>query len=463
MDKPKTVMIIDDELDMLDTCSRIIKRMRHECRTYSEGAQAINEMEQVQPDLIITDLKMPGVDGFKVLSKAKELLPDTGVIVITGYASVDTAVKAMKEGAMDYLAKPFSIEEFQITVEKALEERALREENRLLRMQIQEPLHTENIIGVNGGLQEIFKTIGKLGNSEAAVLILGESGTGKELIARSVHNNSRRRLGPFIPVDCASLPDNLLESELFGHEKGAFTGAHTTKKGLMEMADGGTLFLDEIGEMSPVLQSKLLRALEERAFRRVGGTQLIEVDFRLVSATNRHLKEAIAEKEFREDLYYRINVITLKLPPLRERRQDIPLMVRHFCQKFSQDSDKKIAGVAQEAMEALENYDWPGNVRELRNVIERAVSLCETEMIRPEDLPPNILEPNKATLQGMPLELPFHEAKALWIKHFEMEYLKMALDKHGGNISQAAREAGIDRKTIHRLLNKHGLDGLALK
>lgn len=461
MNKPNTVMIIDDELDMLDTCSRIIKRMGHECRTYNEGCQAINEMEQVQPDLIITDLKMPGLDGFTVLSKARELMPDTGVIVITGYASVDTAVKAMKEGARDYLAKPFSIEEFQITVAKALEERALREENRLLRMQIQEPLHTENIIGVNGGLQEIFRTIGKLGNSEAAILILGESGTGKELIARSVHNNSRRRLGPFIPVDCASLPDNLLESELFGHEKGAFTGAHTTKKGLMEMADGGTLFLDEIGEMSPVLQSKLLRALEERAFRRVGGTQLVEVDFRLVAATNRNLEAAIAEKEFREDLYYRINVITLKLPPLRERRQDIPLMVRHFCQKFAQSADKKISGISTEAMAALESYSWPGNVRELRNVMERAVSLCETEMIRPEDLTPQILEPNKNCLQNMPLGLPFHEAKGIWIKHFEMEYLQALLRRNNGNISQAAREAGVDRKTIHRLLNKHGLEGLA--
>lgn len=457
MQKPKTVMIIDDELDMLDTCSRVIKRMGHECRTYDEGAKAINDMEQVQPDLIITDLKMPGCDGFQVLAKAKELLPDTGVIVITGYASVDTAVKAMKEGARDYLAKPFSVEELQITVGKALEEQALREENRLLRIQIQEPLHTENIIGVNGGLQSIFQTIGKLGNSEAAVLIIGESGTGKELIARSVHNNSRRRLGPFIPVDCASLPDNLLESELFGHEKGAFTGAHTTKKGLMEMADGGTLFLDEIGEMSPVLQSKLLRALEERSFRRVGGTQLIEVDFRLVAATNRNLEEAIIEKTFREDLYYRINVITLKLPPLRERRQDISLLVRHFCQKFAQKSDKRIAGVTPEAMEALENYSWPGNVRELRNVIERAVSLCETEMIRPEDLTTNILSPNKKSAPKIALELPFHEAKAQWVKQFEVEYLEAMLNKYRGNISQAAKEAGIDRKTIHRLLKKHGL------
>ncbi|MFA5535711.1 MAG: sigma-54 dependent transcriptional regulator [Bacillota bacterium] len=457
MEEPRVVMLVDDELDMLETCSRVVKKMGYKPVNFNEGAKAVAEMEKIQPDLIITDLKMPEVDGFQVLKVAKELFPDTCVIVITGYASIDTAVRAMKGGARDYLAKPFSVDELQIVIEKALREKALREENRLLRMQIQEPLHTENIIGANGGLQEIFRTIGKLGGSEAAVLIKGESGTGKELIARSVHKNSNRSLGPFIPVDCASLPDNLLESELFGHEKGAFTGAHMTKKGLMELADKGTLFLDEIGEMSPILQAKLLRALEERSFRRVGGNQLIKVDFRLVSATNRDLEEAIQHKEFRDDLYYRINVINLKLPPLRERQQDIPLLVYFFSRKFAETAQKKISGVSAETMEILQSYNWPGNVRELKNVIERAISLCEGETILPEDLPPNLLKNNEDRSNQMLFDLPFHVAKQNWVKDFEIKYIENLLEKHDGNVTQAAITAEIDRKTIHRLLNKYNL------
>lgn len=457
MEKQKTIMIIDDELDMLETCSRVIEKMGYQSVSFSGGREAIEEMEKIQPDVIITDLKMPEVDGFQVLEAAKTLSSDTSVIVITGYASIDTAVRAMQGGARDYLAKPFTVDELQIVIKKALQERALREENRLLRMQIQEPLHIENIIGANGGLQEIFRTIGKLRNSEAAVLIKGESGTGKELIARSVHKNSNRSLGPFIPVDCASLPDNLLESELFGHEKGAFTGAHVTKKGLMELADEGTLFLDEIGEMSPVLQAKLLRALEEQSFRRVGGTQLIKVDFRLLSATNRDLEEAIKEKLFRDDLYYRINVINLKLPPLRERQQDIPLLVYYFSRKFAEGAKKETKGVTPETMKILQEYCWPGNVRELRNVMERAISLCEGELIVPEDLPTRLLEAGEGELNQISADMPFHEAKENWIKHFEVKYLEDLLKKHEGNITQAAITAGVDRKTIHRLLNKHGL------
>lgn len=459
MNEERTILVIDDEKDMLVTCSRIIKRMGYQCHVFDNSVEALEKMVGLEPNLIITDLKMPDVDGFKIMERAKESIPRALVIVVTGFASVDSAIQAMKNGAFDYLPKPFKLDQLQLAIKKAFQQLDLREENQLLRNQLQEVINSENIIGANGGLQQIFKLIGKIAKSDVTTLVLGESGTGKELIAHTIHKNSRRSTGPFIPVDCASLPENLLESELFGYEKGAFTGANRTKEGLVELASGGTLFLDEIGELSLVLQAKLLRALEEQAFRRVGGNKLIKVDVRIVTATNRDLEQMVAAKEFREDLYYRLNVITLKLPPLRERREDIPLLVNHFCAKFARKTDKKIKGCAAEVMDLLQKYGWPGNVRELRNTIERAVSLAESELIEVQDLPQRVVQPRMLTMEhsDIPTDLPFHEAKELWIGQFEAKYVRELLNRFDGNMTRAAEWAGIDRKTIHRLLKKRNL------
>lgn len=454
------ILVIDDEPDMLVTCSRILHHLGYECATVSDGAAARQAMAAIQPDVILTDLVMPGQDGYAILKEAQEVVPGALVIIITGYATVESAVKAIKEGAFDYLPKPFSAEQLDITVKRALQQLDLKEENQILRSQLEERFNFDNIIGANGGLQKVVDTIRKVATSDASILILGESGTGKELVARSIHANSQRRHGPFVAVDCASLPENLLESELFGHEKGAFTGAHSSKEGLMELADGGTLFLDEIGEMSLPLQAKLLRALEQQSFRRVGGTKEISVNVRLLSATNRNLEDAIARHEFREDLYYRINVIALRLPPLRERVQDIPLLARYFLDKFATRMGKAVKTISPRTMEFLQRYPWPGNVRELRNVMERAIALCESRVIMPGDLPDKLVKKQSSLASVPDTNLPFHRAKEQWIEAFEVKYLQELLQRHQGNITAAAQEADVDRKTIHRLLKKHRLVNL---
>ncbi|GFN22845.1 sigma-54-dependent transcriptional regulator [Thermanaeromonas sp. C210] len=451
----RRILVIDDEIDMLETCQRLLERMGYECTTLRDSTRSAEAIAEVQPDIVLTDLVMPQLDGLEVLRITQDILPDALVIIITGYATVESAVKAMKDGAFDYLPKPFSAEQLEVTLKRAVERLALREENQILRSQLEERYNFANLIGANGGLQQVVEILRKASDCDANVLILGESGTGKELVARSIHANSKRRQGPFIAVNCASLPDELLESELFGHEKGAFTGAHASKEGLMELAHKGTLFLDEIGELSWSLQAKLLRALEERAFRRVGGTKEIKVDVRVLAATNRNLEEAVERREFREDLYYRLNVITITLPPLRERRQDIRLLANHFLQHFSRQMGKPVKGISPKALELLQQYSWPGNVRELRNAIERAVALCDSKVIMPEDLPEKLQKKEDVFYTSPRVDLPFHKAKAQWIETFEVRYLLELLKKNGGNISQAAREAGVNRKTIHRLLKKH--------
>ncbi|MHB8075803.1 sigma-54-dependent transcriptional regulator [Desulfosporosinus fructosivorans] len=459
MNEERTILVIDDEKDMLEICSRIINRMGYRSVTFNDSVEALERMLDIAPDLIITDLQMPGVDGFQILEWIKENLPATLVVVITGFASVDSAIIAMKNGAFDYLPKPFKLDQLQFTITKAFQQIELKAENQLLRTQLQEVINSENLIGANGGLQGIFKQIGKISKTTVTTLILGESGTGKELIAHTIHKNSHRSLGPFIPIDCASLPENLLESELFGYERGAFTGANRTKEGLFELASGGTLFLDEIGELSLALQAKLLRALEEQEFRRVGGHKLIKVDVRIVAATNRDLEQMVASKEFREDLYYRLNVISLKLPPLRDRREDIPLFVLHFCAKFARKTGKVIKGCEPRAMDLLTQYSWPGNVRELRNIMERAVTLAENEVVGTQDLGQKVLVANVDPMgcTEIPTNLPYREAKELWINHLEAHYLPKLLERFDGNVTRAAEWAGIDRKTIHRLLKKHNL------
>jgi DNA-binding NtrC family response regulator len=454
------ILIVDDEPDMLENITRILGRQGYACVTAPDGARGRELLEADRPDLLLTDLKMPGADGMELLRQAKEIDPALPVIVITGFATVESAVAAMREGAFDYLPKNFSVEQLRVAVERALRHRGLEVENKNLRRQLQQALGFESLVGASPAMARVFELVKKAARSEANILILGESGTGKELIARAIHANSPRAAHAFVPVDCASLPENLLESELFGHEKGAFTGAVRSKPGLVEMAHRGTLFLDEIAEMPVGLQVKLLRALQERQIRRVGGTALVDVDLRLVSATNRALRDSIAAGQFREELYYRINVIEIRLPPLRERAGDVELLARAFLKKFG---GARVTSIDDDAMAVLRAHSWPGNVRELANVIERGCALAEGDSIGQRDLPEFVLAPG-ARPPGVPagdpgvpsgLELPLKDAKERWMQVLEASYLKELLARHEGNISAAAKAAGIDRKTFHRLLGKY--------
>jgi DNA-binding NtrC family response regulator len=462
------ILIVDDEPDMLDNCARILTRLGYECLKAENAQAALGIFERQRPDLVLTDLKMPEMDGMALMTRLHETDPDLPVVMITGFASIESAVAAVREGAFDYLPKSFSVDQLRVAAERALRHRGLQVENRNLRQQLQETLGFENVVGRSPAMTQVFELVKKAARSEANILVLGESGTGKELIARAIHANSPRAGGPFVPVDCASLPEQLLESELFGHEKGAFTGAVRTKTGLVEAANRGTLFLDEIGDLPAPLQVKLLRALQERQIRRVGGTGLVDVDVRVVSATNRNLTEAIAKGQFREELYYRINVIAIRLPALRERSGDIRLLAHAFLKRYGQG---RVNGLDEAATEALDRYRWPGNVRELQNVIERACALADGPRITVEDLPDHVLHPAtrptgaepKDQSGGVPADvvagtdLTLKEAKDQWLQVLEVSYLRDLLARHDGNISSAAKAAGIDRKTFHRLINKYDL------
>jgi DNA-binding NtrC family response regulator len=458
------ILIVDDEPEMVESTARLLTLAGHRCTTTTVAQEALALLDSQRPDVLLTDLKMPGIEGLELLRRAHRVDPDLPVIVITAFASIESAVGAVKQGAFDYLPKPFSAEQLGVAVDRALRQRELQRENRNLRQQLQQTLGLENIIGRSPAMVRVFELIRKAARSEANILVLGESGTGKELVARAVHANSERASRPFVPVDCASLPEHLLESELFGHEKGAFTGAVKTKAGLIEMANHGTLFLDEIGELPLALQSKFLRALQERTIRRVGGTGLIEVDMRVVSATNRDLREEIAKGRFREELFYRVNVIALELPPLRERTGDVTLLAHAFLDKYGRGRGLTLD---EAVLAALEAYAWPGNVRELQNVIERACALADGSTVRVRDLPDYVLSrpaavgaPAGPTADGRTLtrtDLPLKRAKEQWMESLEGSYLRELLERHQGNISAAAKVAGIDRKTFHRLINKYRL------
>jgi DNA-binding NtrC family response regulator len=467
MSEPR-ILIVDDEPDMVDNCARILRRTGHRCLTTTDSRRALALLESERPDLLLTDLKMPEIDGLALLRRAHELDPTLPVIVITAFATIESAVAAVKGGAFDYLPKTFSLDELTIVVDRALRQRRLMLENRNLREQLQTAFGLDNVVGRSPAMAEVFELVKKAARSEANILIIGESGTGKELIARAVHANSPRASQAFVPIDCASLPESLLESELFGHEKGAFTGAVRTKPGLMEVASGGTLFLDEIGDLPVSLQVKLLRALQERQIRRVGGTALVDVDVRVVSATNRDLREAAAKGQFREELYYRVNVIEIRLPSLHQRAGDVRLLAHAFLKRYGQG---RVLGYDDAAIAALESYTWPGNVRELQNVVERACALAESDTITLRDLPDHVLRrvPG-AVAPGAPApaveshlvgttDLGLKEAKDRWMAILEASYLKALLDRNAGNISAAAKAAGIDRKTFHRLINKHQIRG----
>src|SRR5579872_2212633 len=388
------VLLIDDEITMVQMVTEMLRSEGHEVFPFTSYNPAMETLEIQHPELVITDLYLDKTrtHGLEILQKARALAPPATVIVMTAYATIDTAVDAMKKGAFDYLEKPFKVDDLRLTIRRALSYNDAISENVYLRKQLKKKYQFNQLIGNSPRIQEVFKLIERVTDTDSTILILGESGTGKELVARALHFNSRRQFAPFIPINCSALPENLLESELFGHCKGAFTGAINDKKGLFQEADGGTIFLDEIGSMPPVLQSRLLRVLQEKEVRRVGDNVPVSVNVRVLAATNEPLEKRIKEGTFREDLYYRLNVIAIQLPSLRERRDDIPLLVAHFLKGKTNPQTGRQFQMTRQAMEVMCLYDWPGNVRELENAVERAAALCEGEVIQAIDLPPSVLE-----------------------------------------------------------------------
>jgi DNA-binding NtrC family response regulator len=460
---PITVLIVDDEELLVKSCGQILSSEGYTVHTEGRGRNALDSVRRHHPDIVLTDLMLPDMDGLALLKEVKRIAPDTLVVMITGFATVDSSVEAIRAGAYDYIPKPFTATQLRILIGRAAQQVRLVRDNAHLRDQLKKQYSFENIIGASEALQKIFSVISRVAPTDANVMVSGESGTGKELIARAIHANSRRSSRPFIAVNCAALPDHLLESELFGHEKGSFTGADVQRRGLLEQAAGGTFFLDEISEMSMDLQAKLLRVLQERKIRRVGGDAEVPIDVRWVSATNRDPEQAVRDNQLRQDLLYRLNVVPLRLPPLRDRREDVPALAQHFLKRYAQEYERGSLRFAPEAMRVLSEYPFPGNVRELQNVVERIVSMClPNQEITPADIPDELSA--RQSSNGRPAlhfnaDLPFHDAKSDAISVFEKEYLRDLLSRHGGNISQAARTAGIDRKTIHRMLVKYQLAG----
>ena len=451
------VLVVDDEKSMRDLLSITLEKEGYDVLTAAGGEAAIEALRRDATDAVITDLRMPKVDGLQVLRAAKEISPDVAVIVITAVASTETAVEAMKLGAYDYITKPFKLDEVSLIVRNALERKRLRDENLYLRKQLETQHRFENIIGKSGRILEVFDTIRKISDSPSTAMITGESGTGKELVARAIHFNSLRRDKPFVSVNCGAIPEGLMEAELFGHVRGAFTGAVSNKIGLFSAGEGGTLFLDEITEIPPLLQVKLLRAIQTREIRRVGDTKDMKTDVRLIAASNRNLEDAVKDGILREDLYYRLNVIPIQLPPLRERREDIPLLVAHFLQKFGKDLGKEARGVAPEAMIVLERYHWPGNIRELENVLERAIVLGAGDVLGIESLPETLRR--ERPVKGMEaVELPEDglDLEAT-LDTIERGYLQRALDRTGGVQTKAAELLKMTFRQFRYKLQKHSL------
>src|SRR5574341_363544 len=441
------ILVVDDDLEMRELVHDVLKDRGHQVTTAGSGQEALTLLADGDYAVVLTDLWMKGMEGTELLTEIKRLYPDIGVILMTAFGSVETAVEAMKRGASDYLTKPVKSEEIIRVVERAVREAALRREVSRLRKEVHKEYSFHQILGKSKAIQVVFDLIRRVANSPTNVLITGESGTGKELVAKAIHFNSDRRDAPFVPVNCAAIPDTLLESGLFGHMKGAFTDAKADKRGLFEEAQKGTLLLDEISELPLMLQAKLLRVIQEREVRRVGSTRAVPVDVRIIAATNVLLAEEVKAKRFREDLYYRLNVIEVRMPPLRERREDIPLLVEAFLRKCAAASHKELRGMTESALAMLIDYPWPGNVRELENVIERAVTLARGEKIVPDDLPPAI-----RGARGERRVIDEGAERVLPLQEIEREYILRILEKTGGNKYQAAQVLGIDRKTLYRKL-----------
>ncbi|AEE16583.1 sigma-54-dependent transcriptional regulator [Treponema brennaborense] len=448
-----TILIIDDEKNIREGLGAALELDGYNVKLAENGAQGLAFVEKGDIDLVITDLRMPGISGEQVIAKVKGESPGIPVIVLTGHGSIDSAVDAMRNGAYDFLTKPLNIDRLSLIVKRALAGRELEIRHSSLQEELDAKTSFESIIGKSAEMQRIFAVVRKAANSKASVLITGESGVGKELIANALHNLSARKDNPYIKVHCAALSETLLESELFGHEKGAFTGAVARKRGRFELAHTGTIFLDEIGEIDQNVQIKILRVLQDKRFERVGGEETVEVDVRVIAATNRDLEKEIAEHRFREDLYYRLNVVHIHVPPLRDRKDDIPLLLSSFLAEFAAENGKRITGIDSRARAALYKYDWPGNIRQLRNCIESAVVMCTGAEITLEDLPPTISGADDSDTIAIPSGVTLAEAEKILIRQ--------NLAANNGNKSKTADVLGIGRKTLHRKLEEYGLDSAA--
>ncbi len=449
------ILVVDDEESLREVLTIMLHREGYRVEAAADGAQAVARLKEQTFDLVISDIKMPRLSGFELLAHVKERAPETMVLMITAFSSTEEAVQAMKEGAYDYITKPFKNEEIRLIIRNALERKTLRQENLALKKELGKRYSFGSLIGKSKRMQEVYDLIQKVAGSKANILVTGESGTGKELVAKAIHFNSPRRDQAFIPINCGAIPENLLESELFGHEKGSFTGATQQKPGMFEVASGGTLFLDEIGELPAMMQVKLLRVIQERELRRVGGTKNLPVDVRLIAATNKNFEQEVAEGRFREDLFYRLNVIRLDLPPLRERREDIPLLVEHFFRKFTGESEGK---VTEGALRRLLDYHWPGNIRELENVIERCVVLGYSEELTEECLPPQ-LQGQGAAPAGEIAEIPESGFDLEdYLGEIEQRVLLKALERTSGVRKRAAELLGISFRSIRYRLAKFGID-----
>ncbi|MBI3330323.1 MAG: sigma-54-dependent Fis family transcriptional regulator [Nitrospinae bacterium] len=454
MERRGDILVVDDDTHMRDLVAKVLTREGYAVRALPRAQEVLQALDEAPTDLVISDIKMPEMDGLTLLNEVTRVSPETSVILMTAFGSIDSAVQAMKAGAYDYLTKPFKLDEITLVVRRAMEERHLRAEVQALRAEVTTRYHFANIIGKSKPMQDLFALITKVASSRSTVLVLGKSGTGKELVAKAIHYNSPRRQRPLVTVNCSAIPKELLESELFGHVKGAFTGAIANKRGLFEEADGGSLFLDEIGDLSPELQIKLLRVIQEREIKRVGDTRTITIDVRLIAATNRDLAQAVREGTFREDLYYRLNVIPIDLPELKERPEDIPLLATHFLLKYAKEATSPIEGISKEAMRLLLEYDWPGNVRELENVIERAVILGRRAQILPEDLPQQLRTHQPAMRRRADTRQPT-------LEELEQDYIATVLRETGWHRMKAAQILGIDRRTLYRKIRIYGLQPTA--
>jgi len=438
------ILVVDDDPASRDLLRKVLATEGHQVVQAADGREALAELQRQPADLVVSDIRMPDVDGVQLLERLREVAPDVPVILVTAFGDVEGAVEAIRRGAFDYLPKPYDVDGIRMLVRRALTQAALVSENRELRRQVRDKYRLEGIVGRSESMLQVFKTAARVAQSDATVLIEGESGTGKEQVARAIHAASKRAGGPFVAVDCGAIAEGVLESELFGHARGAFTGAQASRRGLFEEASHGTLFLDEMGDVGPALQARLLRALQEGEIRRVGANEPIPVDVRVLAATNKDLAARVKQGKFREDLYYRINVVTIRLPPLRERREDVPLLAEHFAAKHGRPEG---AAITSEARELLLAYDWPGNVRELENVIARALALNPSGLVVPEDLPER--------LRGLPPSVPPPgSSDRPTLAEVERRYAVQVLAETGGNKTRAAEILGIDRKTLYRILGE---------
>ena len=443
------ILIVEDEAPMCELLTSFFLEKSYSVGTANDGERAIARLEEQDYALVITDIKLPGMSGLELLARIRVDWPEVAVVIMTAFSSISSAVEAMKLGAEDYIDKPFQLDELAITVEKALERRSLRREVRELRAEVRGRYNFSNIVGRSKPMQQLFEVIKRIAaRRDASALVIGSTGTGKELVARAIHYNSDRKDAPFMPINCSAIPETLLESELFGHQKGAFTGAHETRRGLMEEAQGGTVFLDEINTLSPNLQVKLLRVLQERVVRRVGGRENIPIDIRLVSASNQDLGEAVRAAEFRQDLFYRLNVVPVRLPDLKDRREDIPLLAQHFLEKLALQHGEPHRRFSNDAMRILMTHTWPGNVRELENAVEHALTMGRGDILLPEDLPVSVTAPERDIV---------HEATLddVTLAEVERRYILRVLEKMRGHLIRTARVLGIDRRTLYRRLRQY--------